>query len=113
MAKEDPPQVLVSCFWCGTKGPEFELNCAACQSVIPFCSASGKRMESQSWKECQSCRFPGRAEELNLYIQQLGKCPVCEIGMSVDDLIVAGAESKHQVPKLTPLRMENRYLVNG
>lgn len=109
--KEDPPPVLVPCFWCGSRGPEFQLNCAACQSVIPFCVASGKRMEASSWRECPSCRFPGRAQELSEYVDGLGKCPMCGIDVTVGDLVVVeDAASRAQQPQTsTSQPIENRH----
>ena len=41
---DDQKELLSKCPNCGAIGAEYDLQCQHCKVVIPFCSASGKRM---------------------------------------------------------------------
>jgi WD repeat-containing protein 19 len=38
---EEPPQGLAPCAFCDLPGPEYELQCVSCQSIVPFDIATG------------------------------------------------------------------------
>ena len=68
-------------------------------------------MEASCWRDCPSCRFPGRAKELSEYVEGHGKCPMCGIELTVGDLLVVDdAASKAQQPQTsTSQAIENRH----
>lgn len=109
---EDPEDALVPCCWCGAPGPEFDLQCGSCQSMVPFCAASGKRMLGTEWLECPSCRFPARRSEIIMYLEALHKCPMCSLQMEEADCIVVTDPAKQRQD--TAGASENRAsLLNG
>lgn len=40
---EEPPPLLAPCAFCGLPGPEPDLQCVSCQSILPFDIATGGR----------------------------------------------------------------------
>ena len=50
------------CPFCSALGGVSELQCATCQSVIPYCIATGWRLTKENCAQCPSCRFPCEPE---------------------------------------------------
>ncbi|CAG9464857.1 unnamed protein product [Pedinophyceae sp. YPF-701] len=74
---EEAAEELVPCAYCGTPGPEMELDCLHCRAYIPFCIASGKRVLLDDWGECPHCRLPCRVREMRQVVSATHECPMC------------------------------------
>lgn len=77
---EEPPEDLIECPFCGMQGPEMELQCSSCQSIIPFDIATGKRMALTNWAECPSCSFPCNGMAFMRIVSadlNESRCPMC------------------------------------
>ncbi|KAK9791815.1 hypothetical protein WJX73_007446 [Symbiochloris irregularis] len=70
----DVEEAVAPCLHCGVPGPESQLECASCHRFIPFCLASGKRMNLGDWGRCGSCHMPARSSALAAFE---GPCTIC------------------------------------
>lgn len=59
---DDQEEPHTECPFCNTLGAASELQCVTCQSLIPYCIASGDRMTLADCAQCPSCRFPCKLE---------------------------------------------------
>ncbi|GBF91989.1 hypothetical protein Rsub_04713 [Raphidocelis subcapitata] len=80
----EPEAALAPCPYCGLPGPEAELRCGGCESIIPFDIASGKRMTLEDWAECPACRFPCGAAAMRAALSAEGACPLCGERVAAD-----------------------------
>ena len=84
---EDPKEMLVPCPFCGYIGSEYDLQCHNCKKVIPFCSASGKRMMATDWSKCQNCKFPFNCQQMKQLIDKgETRCQLCHYTLSREAL---------------------------
>jgi len=110
---EDPKAPIAPCCWCGTAGSEFDLQCGACQSMVPFCIASGKRMLAAEWLECPSCRVPARRSEIAIYLAALHKCPMCGMKITEEDCMAVSDPAKQRRDSASQPAENRSHLLNA
>jgi len=85
---EDAKELLSKCPNCGSIGSEYDLQCQHCKIMVPFCSASGKRMAAEDWGVCKSCSFPFRCSSMRaLFDKGETRCQLCHTSLGTDALL--------------------------
>jgi hypothetical protein len=80
--EKDVQEETIGCCQCQALGGAYELNCQVCQSSLPFCIATGKRLSaSDAWTQCPHCHFAANLAALQAYTASSGKCPLCEAAL--------------------------------
>lgn len=98
----DVPDDSVACCLCQAPGAAYDLQCDACQSSVPWCVATGRRMQLHDWTQCRHCLFPASLAALQGFVGAAGACPLCEGALEVaslplleDPLATGGGEHAH------------------
>lgn len=86
----EPPEALSDCPFCSLPGLATSLQCAGCQSIIPFDAATGMRMRLADWSECPACRSPCSAEPFLAILAAEGRCPMCSAAVAMADVRPVG-----------------------
>ena len=85
---DDQKELLSKCPNCGAIGAEYDLQCQHCKVVIPFCSASGKRMVAEDWGRCDSCKFPFLCSQMRRIAEKgESSCQLCRAKLGPDALV--------------------------
>jgi len=84
--KDEVEPVLDPCMFCDASGPDTDLNCDKCLSIIPYCIATGLRCLKHDFTYCHHCNFPARHSEMVKRVQEEGACPMCAKELKVGDL---------------------------
>jgi WD repeat-containing protein 19 len=82
----DTPDDLVPCCLCQAPGEAYNLSCHACQSSVPWCIATGRRMQLQDWTACPHCQFPASLPAFQHHATEVGKCPLCDARLDAGNL---------------------------
>merc|ERR1712060_55519 len=75
---EEPDMEQLPCPACAVPGDAYDLSCASCAAQIPYCIATGKRMELQGWSECPGCHFPANGNSLLTWLEHQKVCRMCQ-----------------------------------
>jgi WD repeat-containing protein 19 len=86
---EEAAEPLSACPFCQLPGADTELQCASCQSLIPFCIASGRRMRLDDWAACPRCQFPANGQSLLRVLAAEARCPLCSEPVALGDVRAA------------------------
>ncbi|KAJ0402088.1 hypothetical protein ATCC90586_000273 [Pythium insidiosum] len=84
--KEQSPDPVTPCPYCGNELPEADLDCAKCKNWIPYCIVTGYHMVKDDWSRCPTCSFPALFSHFSIHLASDPSCPMCETSLQTDDI---------------------------
>ncbi|XP_045115021.1 WD repeat-containing protein 19-like isoform X2 [Portunus trituberculatus] len=84
--KSEEEEKRSPCPFCSTAIEETSLECAQCQSSLPYCIATGQHILADDITICPSCKFPAIRTELIKLVQDGEGCPMCNTVLEVSKL---------------------------